>query len=341
MRFTILLIIYFTFSVTCHAQIGGNSTFSFLNLVPSPHAAALGGSAIATKVDDVSLVWLNPSQLSKGMNNRLQLSFADYFEGINFGQVAFAHDIKNFGMTAATLHYINYGSFKMTDVAANDLGTFKAAEYALSLSWSKPLDSLFVIGASVKGIYSKLEAYTSSAVAADIGVTYFSRDRFFCAAIVAKNIGQQLKQYDDNGKEPLPFEMQIGLTKQLPKAPFRFGFTWQHLNNFKISYEDPSIPNVDPLTGESNKKSINFGKKCLRHVVLNTELLFTKSFNIRLGYNFQRRAELANSNKRGLVGLSAGFGFRISKLQFNYARVLYHLDASSNQFSLAVNLSDF
>ena len=341
MRFTALLFIYITVSISCKAQIGGNSTYSFLNLVPSPHAAALGGSVISTKVDDVSLVWLNPSQLSVGMNKLLQLSFVDYFEGINFGQVAYAHDIKKVGMTAATLHYINYGSFKMTDIAANDLGTFKASEYALSLSWSKPLDSLLVIGASLKGIYSKLETYSSTALAADIGLTYLSRDRFFCAAIVAKNIGQQLKQYDNYGKERLPFEMQIGITKQLPKAPFRFGFTWQHLDNFNISYEDPTVADVDPLTGEGNKKSISFAKKCLRHMVLNTELLLTKSFNIRLGYNFQRRAELANTNKRGLVGLSGGFGFRISKLQFNYARVLYHLDASSNQFSLAIKLSDF
>ena len=341
MRFVSLCFIYIIAFSDSFGQIGGDATFEFLNLVPSPRSAALGGNAIATRADDVSLVWQNPSQLSQGMNKQLQLTYVDYFEGINFGQVAYAQNINRFGMAAATLHYIDYGTFKMTDAAATDLGTFNAGEYALSLSWSKPLDSLLFIGASIKGIYSKLETYSSIGIAADLGITYFSKDHFFCAALIAKNIGRQLKNYDESGTEPLPFEMQIGITKQLPKAPFRFGLTWQHLEQFDLTYTDPTIPDVDPLTGESNSTSISFGKKCMRHLVLNAELLFSKNFNIRLGYNFQRRAELANVNKRGAVGFSGGFGFRISKFQLNYARVLYHLGSASNQVSVTVKLSDF
>ena len=344
MRFIRLpvLFIYILCSTDCLAQLGGSNTFAFLDLVSSPRSAALGGNAISTRVDDVSLVWQNPSLLSAGMNKQLQLSFVDYFEGINFGQAAYAQNINRFGMSALTLHYINYGTFNMTDVAANDLGTFKAAEYALGFSWSKSLDSLFFIGATVKGIYSKLESYSSTGVAADLGVTYFSKDKFFSASVTATNFGRQLKYYDEStGREPLPFEIQVGLTKRLPKAPFRFGITWQHLEKFNITYSDPTIPDVDPLTGESNDKSISFLKKSVRHLVLNTELLLSKSFNIRVGYNFQRRAELANINRRLLVGLSGGFGFRVSKFQLNYARVLYHIKGASNQFSVGVNLSDF
>ncbi len=340
-KFCHFIFLYILLSANSYGQIGGNNTFEFLNLVPSPRAAALGGNAIATRADDVSLVWQNPSQLSMGMNKQLQLTYVDYFEGINFGQVAYAQNINRFGMAAATLHYIDYGTFKMTDVSANDLGSFKAAEYALGLSWSKTLDSVLFIGASLKGIYSKLETYSSTGIAADLGMTYLSKDRFFCAALVAKNIGRQFNAYEDAGNEPLPFEMQIGITKQLPKAPFRFGVTWQHLEQFDLTYVDPNIPAVDPLTGESNSTSISFGKKCMRHLVLNTELLFSKSFNLRFGYNFQRRAELTNANKRGTVGFSAGFGFKISKFQLNYARAQYHLGAASNQVSVTVKLSDF
>src|SRR5262249_2442067 len=160
--------------------------------------------------------------------------------------------------------------------------------------------------------YSKLETYSSYGIAADVALNYLSKDHFFSASLLAKNYGRQLKSYDETGKEPLPFEMQIGITKQLPKAPFRFGIAWQHLEQFDITFADPTIPDVDPLTGEANDKKISFLKKSVRHLVLNTELLFSKSFNVRVGYNFQRRAELANENKRQLVGFSGGFGIKIS-----------------------------
>ncbi len=336
-----LLIFLSVLFVDAHAQIGGISTFKFLDLVPSARAAALGGNAIATHVDDVSLVWQNPALLSKEMNNQFQISFADYFEKINFGQLAYAHDFNQSGVGAATFHYISYGTFKMTDEAANDLGTFSAGEYALSLSWGKALDSLFYIGTSLKGIYSDLETYTSWGLAADVGGLYVSKSKFFCMALTARNIGRQMNKYDLSGTEPLPFEMQFGFTKQLPKAPFRFGVIWQHLEKFDLTYTDPSLPTVDPLTGEAVDNSVSFGKKCLRHLVLNSEILFSKNFNLRLGYNFERRAEMMMENKKGLVGMSIGVGIKISKFKLDYARSAYHIKGASNQFTLGFKLADF
>ncbi|MBL0097734.1 MAG: hypothetical protein IPP46_15480 [Bacteroidetes bacterium] len=48
------------------AQSGGNNTFEFLNLVAPARIAALGGNAIATHSDDITLVSQNPALLSSG-----------------------------------------------------------------------------------------------------------------------------------------------------------------------------------------------------------------------------------------------------------------------------------
>lgn len=328
-------------SIQSYSQEGGNNTFEFLNLVPSARAAALGGNAIATPVDDVSLVWQNPALLNQSMNNQFQLSFTDYFDDISFGQVGYAHEFSNFGSTAATFHYINYGTFKRTDEAANDLGNFSAGEYALNLSFAKALDSLFSIGASVKGVYSDLDLYSSSGILADLAAKYLSKDKTYCAAISIRNIGRQITTYNDAAKEKMPFQIDIAETKRLPNAPFRLGFVYQNLEKFDITYEDPNIPDTDPLTGEANDKSVSFSEKLIRHVILNAEILLGKNFNIRLAYNFKRRAELHIENKRGLVGMSAGFGIKISKFYIDYARAVYHLDGASNQFSIGFKLADF
>ncbi len=328
-------------TISCFAQEGGNNTYEFLNLTPSARAGALGGNAIATVVDDVSLIWQNPALVSAGMNNQLQLSFTDYFDDITFGQIAFSHHYKNLGSTAATFHFINYGSFNRTDEASNDLGKFSAGEYALSLSYSKPLSNLFTIGTSLKGIYSNLDSYSSIGILADIAGIYVSKDKSFCTALVIKNAGRQITTYTNSGKEKLPFEMQAGITKKLPKAPFRLGLIYQNLEKFDITYEDPSTPEIDPLTGEVNDKSISFGKKLVRHFIFNTEILFSNSFNLRLGYNFKRRAEMTIENKRGLVGLTAGFGIKISKFRIDYARAVYYIKGASNQFTIGFKLADF
>ena len=59
--FAILLLVFF--STVVFGQSGGNNSFGFLNLVSPARSAGLGGNAIATHADDVSLALQNPSQL--------------------------------------------------------------------------------------------------------------------------------------------------------------------------------------------------------------------------------------------------------------------------------------
>ena len=77
--FTLLFLLIFNF---LFAQIGGDNTFEFLNLNSSARIAALGGNAIATRTDDVTLVSENPSQLMPSMSKQVGLSFVNYFAGI-------------------------------------------------------------------------------------------------------------------------------------------------------------------------------------------------------------------------------------------------------------------
>jgi hypothetical protein len=100
-------------------------------------------------------------------------------------------------------------------------GTFTAGEYAFNLGWGRQLDSLFSIGANLKNIYSHLDTYHSYGIAVDVAGTYSSAKSQFTATLMALNIGRQLKYYIDGNNEPLPFEVQLGLSKKLAHTPFR------------------------------------------------------------------------------------------------------------------------
>jgi len=86
--------------------------------------------------------------------------------------------------------------------------------------------------------------------------------------------------------------------------------------------------------------SANLGKKFFSHIVFGGEFNITDNFVVRLGYNYRRRQEMKVEARTSTVGFSWGFGFRISKFQFNYARSTYHLIGSPNYITITTNIDE-
>ena len=341
-----LLILLSVFSfLNVRAQIGGTSTYRFLNLPNSPRVAAMGGNFVAISDNDLSVGLNNPSLITGEMHNAVSLNFVDYFSDINYGFASYSRTYEKAGSFAASMQYINYGRFTYTDetgILTEDAGEFSAGEFALVLGWGRRLDSLFSIGANLKTIYSSFETYNSFGLGVDVAGSYHSPSGF-TASLIARNIGTQLKTYTAGNNEPLPFEIQLGISKRLQHLPFRYSVLLTNLQKWDLTYYDPAEDEIDPFTGEVKTKSKagEFADKAMRHVVIGGEFIPTKNFSFRLGYNYQRRQEMKVHSKRSTVGFSWGIGLRVSKFNFSYARSAYHLAGSPNFLSVAFNLSDF
>lgn len=336
-------VLFLLISFSSSAQIGGSSTYQFLNLTSSARLAALGGKMVPVVDDDPNLVFGNPALLNPSMHNHLALSGVKYFADIKYGYAGYVHHHQKAGTFSAAMHYVNYGDFDETDITGQKVGEFNAAEYSLNLAWARPVyDSALTVGAALKTIYSSLESYSSFGMAVDLGANYYFEKPMLNLSLVAKNIGTQITTYTEGNNEPLPFDIQFGVSKKMAKAPFRLSLVLHHLEKFDITYRDPAKANeTDPITGESTEEKITFGDKILSHVVIGTEVLLSKNFHVRAGYNFQRRREMGIESKMSTVGLSWGFGFRISKFHISYGRATYHLAGASNHFSISTNFSDF
>lgn len=327
------------------AQIGGSTTYRFLNLPISPRVGALGGNFVAIADNDLAVGLSNPSMISKEMHNGISLNFVDYFADVNYGFASYSRTYEKIGSLAASVQYLNYGSFTYTDetgVLDESAGEFTGNEMAFVLGWGRRLDSLFSIGANLKAISSNLETYNSFGMAVDVAGSYHARSGF-TASLVARNIGRQLTTYTPDNVESLPFEIQFGISKKLKHLPFRYSILLTNLQKWDLSYDDPADETVDPFTGEVKTKSKagEFADNAFRHFVIGGEFIPTRNFSFRLGYNYQRRQEMKVDSKKGMVGFSWGFGFRVSKFNFSYARSAYHLSGSPNMLSIAFNLSDF
>jgi len=319
------------------SQIGGDGTYRFLDLTNSAKVAALGGTQIAFTDNDLELTFYNPSLLSDSMRNQLSINYVSYIAGIGVGYAAFAPNLRGPNSFAFGIHYVNYGTFDGASESGQLTGSFGAAEYAINLLYSRTIIPQLRGGINLKPIFSSFESYNSFGLAADLGITYTSKDGLSATSLAIKNIGGQITTYYENGDpEKLPWDLQLGFSKKLGHAPIRFLITANHLNKWDISYLNRSED-----TTPSNNPSEGFTSLLMRHFIFGAEILPEQHVTLRFGYNYQRQKELSVTDRPGLVGFSAGIGVKIARFSINYGIASYHLAATAHYFSLAANLSQF
>ncbi len=335
------LITVFCFSIlTSTAQIGGESTYQFLELTNSARVAALGGTQIALHdTTDLNLPYTNPALLDSAMDNRILVNYVNYLTDINYGYASYAKTYDGIGNFALGMHYINYGDFKeATETGELTGNNFTAAEYALNIIYSNNYKRL-KYGAILKPILSSFESYQSFGIAVDLGLSFTSKTGLTNVALVASNMGTQITTYYDNGnREKIPFNLQAGISRRLKHAPLIFSITMQNLSNWDLANPEPD-PNSDNETSIFERDE-SFGKQIMRHTVLGIEILPSKSFILRAGYNYQLRQELKFDDNASSVGFSFGFGVKVKRFRLDYANTRFHLAGSSNLFSLAINLNE-
>ena len=244
MKFKILVLLLF-FSLLnftpSFTQVAGESTYQFLNIPSSPRQLALGGKNITTQDDDVTSGLFNPSSITQEMDNMLSLNYFSYFSDISFGSLAYAYRLDNRGNT---LHfgfsYINYGDFIGYDEFGNYTSNFSGNESALSVGYATKLKNIPVtFGTNLKFITSTFEQYNSYGLAADIGFFYFDDTNDIKASLVFRNLGFQLKPYNEV-HESLPFEINLGVSQKLENAPITWHITLENIQKWPIGLSNPS-----------------------------------------------------------------------------------------------------
>lgn len=335
-RISTLLI--FTFITSTFAQVGGESTYQFLNLVSSPRQAALGGKVITNYDYDVTSGLYNPATINVEMDNQLALNYSSYLGGISYGTAAYAYtwdrhvQTFHFGMT-----YINYGSFEGYDLNGVSTGSFTGNEAALSVGYAKQLGrSDFYGGFNAKLITSKLEQFNSIGGALDLGLIYIDERLDFHASLVVRNLGTQFTTYAGLN-EKLPLELDLGLSQTLENVPIRWHLTFENLQKWPISFSNPARVTSD-LDGDQTEEKVGFLSEVMRHTIIGAELFPEKGFNIRLGYNFRRAEELKIIDQRNFSGLSFGIGLKFNKTRFSYTHARYTSASNTSFFGLQIDL---
>lgn len=271
-----------------------NPTYVFLRNDASARAAGLGGSFVSM-VNDPNGIFVNPAIVGTLNSRQISFGFFKNLVDINAGNASYGQQIEDFGWVGAGIQYVNYGSMTRTDEQGNRLGTFSANDLAITVNYSNLMYDNLTYGINAKFIYSSIAEYNSTAIAFDLGFVYTIPQKLLSLGVSATNIGRQTNSYIGT-REGLPFDISIGVSKQLEHLPLLLNVNFHQLNDADLSFTD-------------HLKSFSLGG----------EFTLSSIVKLRVGYNNQRRQDLKLGTSSGMAGFCVGGGILVKGYMVDYA----------------------
>ena len=310
--FSILMLVYVSMSNAQESQ----TSYNFLRLPISAHAAALGGDNVTLIEDDEALIFHNPALLYTVEDKTILLNYMNYMSGVNTASAAFNKIIKEKASVAASVQYINYGKMKEMTADNIQVGDFTAKDIAICGYFSYLLTERLTGGITAKFITSYIADYHSIAMGVDLGLNYYDPEKDLSLGLVVKNLGGQLKAFNDD-YERMPIDLQAGVTKRLTHTPFRFTATLVDLGHWNYKF--------------------------IKHINIGADILLSPQIWVGGGYNFRRGNEITvlsadgNESAHG-AGLTLGGGINLDRFKLNVAYGKYHVSSSSVLVNVAFKL---
>lgn len=297
--------LFVLFSYEIEAQ-ESKTVYNFLRLPVSAHAAAHGGENISIDDDDPTLVFHNPALASNVADRSLNLNYMTYMEGVKVASASFVKAFRERATWALEAQYVDYGTMKHTTVDNEVLGDVSAKDIAVGGTFTYTLSDKIAGGVTAKFVSSSLAGYNSIGVAVDLGVNYLNPDLGLSVSAVARNLGGQLKAYEDDF-EKLPFDLQLGVSKRLGESPLRFSVTMTRLHD----WDD----------------------KFINHFIFGAEAFLSDNIWLGGGINPRRSDEMkisdGESESSHGAGFSLGGGLQLDRFKLQVAYGKYHVSASS------------
>jgi hypothetical protein len=289
------------------------NVYEFLRLDMSARAGALAGSFVSNN-DDPNVIFYNPAGLDLLSESPISFSYLKHLLDINLTSLAYSTEIEGIGRVGAAIKYVNYGDFKAANDDGEITGNFSAGDVAVILGYANTLDKNFYYGINAKVIYSSIDSYSSTGIAADVGLHYAMPDDEFDLGFAILNMGTQISAYGST-KEDLPLDIVLGVSKRLAHLPLRLSLDFHKLNE------------------ESNDFISRF-----KAFTVGGEFLLSRVLRLRLGFDNEKRKELKIGTTSGTAGFNIGVGLLISKYNFDYGFSSLGLIGGLHRISISTTL---
>jgi len=265
----------------------GATAANFLKLGIGARPAGLG-SAFCAVADDINAAYWNPAGLAQVKEFQLTAIHKNWFEGISGGYLGYLHP-KNKGAIAVSMTYLDEGKMQEIKKDKTVIGTFKAEDIGVTVSFAQAVKNNLLLGTNLKYIHQKIADASGIGFAGDIGLIY-KLTNSINLALVVQNIGPKIKFVKEGFS--LPLMLKTG-----------------------IAYKNKGIT----LSLDANKSIDNDPLICL-----GVESRIGNIIALRIGYRYQVKDQKLDLYESAPVGLTAGFGLGFGNTYFlDYAYVPY------------------
>ncbi len=266
----------------------GTSAYPFLKINVGARAVAMGG-AFTGLADDEASLYYNPGGIANVEEDRFIIGYHNYFVDIQSGFGGVIKRLNPDNVLATYISYLNYGEFIETDTLGQETGeTFGGGDLLWAVSFARKINYNLSVGVTAKFIYEKLQDYSSTGMAFDMGARYAGNRERWTVGMAIQNLGTQFSALGDE-KYDLPLTVRSG-----------------------ISYRPVGLPLIlasDIIIPVDNKVSIAIGG----------EYHEFKPFYMRLGWNSFGSNYRTGDSDDSWAGFGVGVGFDYRRLHIAYA----------------------
>lgn len=299
-------------------------TFGFLLQPPSAQSLAMGGKVISYIDANPGLALDNPALYGHEVAGRLYLSYFNYLRGSHSANVLYGLPLGERGAWAVSLRSTYYGKMPGYDVNGKATAPFQAMEMALSGLYSYDLTDKLRGGLALKMLYGQIERYSAYALVADAGLSYYRYDWGTAIGVTISNVGGMLKSYGYSRRMP-QWDIRLGLSQQLARAPIRFHLTLHGLTPYNIQ-----------SWGSGHKTWVRVAS----HLAGGVEFIPSEQFWVGIGYNTKQAVDLSDRGAKSLSGLSAGVGFNQKHYRLALGATYYHPQMLGLMFSISTSFGN-
>ena len=325
--------------------VGGRYAYGWLALPPSAALTGLGGWQLVDDARDPAVAQFNPASLNTETHRVVHVGQDFLPTGVGRSFVGAGRRFERWGIDgAANLQYVGFGDFVGRDEAGARTVDFSAQGFTFGVSAAREVFERLRVGAGLHFVSQGIEAYNSFGVAVSGGAIYApdTTGRTLVGLQFA-NVGVMLNNFDD-GREPLPADVSIAVSRRLKYLPLRFGVRYRSLNRWNLLYDDPARRDDGNIFGQeqTERSALARGLDNLgRHLGLNAEIGLGKRevIQLRFGFDRQRQAEGKAGEFNSLAGFSYGLGVNTRRWQLNYGHTQQHRAGGAHHLSLLLDFA--